>query len=104
MARGAERGFQSRTHLGVVAAASTGLAVQPYIHTHLSGHLSSAVKWGEWPQIIELSGGFNQVMRAQPLPQWLPLIPAPSLDPGFHVLTLWFFGGFFGRVTQHVEP
>ena len=44
--------------------------------------------------MIELPGGFNRVMRAQPLPQWPPLTPAPSLDPGFHVLTLWFWGVF----------
>ena len=43
--------------------------------------------------MIELSGRLNQVMRAQPLAQWPPLIPAPSLELGVHVLTL-FFGGF----------
>lgn len=56
--------------------------------------------------MIELSRGLNQVMRAQPLAQWPPLIPAPSLEPGVHVLTLSFLvfgGGFLVHVTQHME-
>ena len=91
------KGSRAWTHLGVTAASSTGLTVQPYIRTYLSGRLSLAVKWREWPQMIELSGRLNQVMRAQPLAQWPPLIPAPSLELGVHVLTLffWGFGVFF---------
>ena len=41
------KGSRAWTHLGVTAASSTGLTVQPYIRTHLSGRLSSAVKWHE---------------------------------------------------------
>ena len=56
--------------------------------------------------MIELSRRLNQVMRAQPLAQWPPLISAPSLEPGVHVLTLSFLvfgGGFLVHVTQHME-
>ena len=39
------KGSRAWTHLGVTAASSTGLTVQPYIRTYLSGRLSLAVKW-----------------------------------------------------------